>query len=169
MAATAGSTRILIQIAFRNLLASKARSAIVGGIILMGAVLVVVGSSFLDTIDSGMTRSIQGSLGGHLQVFDSRSKDDLALYGGMLGESQLEPMLDFAKVKQALLTVPGVTQVVPMGINQAMVATGNLFDVALEKLRADQRAIAGGDTSPATTRRYATGGWSRICSVLGSQ
>jgi len=146
---------ILLQIALRNLWASKARSAIVGGIILMGAVLVVVGSSLLDSIDAGMTGSIQGSLGGHIQVYDARSKDELALYGGMLGESQLHPIEDFEKVKRTLAAVPGVKMVVPMGIDQAMIATGNLFDVALEKLRADVRRIQAGDRSAQTAERYA--------------
>lgn len=154
MASKLGATGILLQISFRNLLASKARSAIVGGIILMGAVLVVVGSSLLDTIDAGMRSTIQGSLGGHLQLYDSRSKDPLALYGGMLGESLLEPITDFARVKRTLLKVPAVKQVVPMGIDQAMIATGNLFDVALEKLRADVRLLQAGDRSEETARRY---------------
>src|SRR3954466_10642783 len=80
---------ILLQIAFRDLFASRAKTLIVGGIILAGAVLVVVGSSFVDSIDAGMRTSIQGSLAGHIQVYDARSKDDLALYGGMSGEPDL--------------------------------------------------------------------------------
>jgi ABC-type lipoprotein release transport system permease subunit len=130
---------ILLQIAFRNLLASRAKSLIVGGIILFGAVLVVVGSSLLDSIDSGMRRSIQGSLGGHIQVYDARSRDDLALYGGMMGESDLEPIEDFSRLKRTLESVPNVKTVVPMGVDVAFVAMGNLFDVALERLRGDVR------------------------------
>ncbi len=130
---------ILLQIAFRNLLASRAKSLIVGGIILFGAVLVVVGSSLLDSIDSGMRQSIQGSLGGHIQVYDARSRDDLALYGGMMGESDIEPIEDFSRLKRTLESVPNVKTVVPMGIDVAFVAMGNLFDVALERLRGDVR------------------------------
>jgi ABC-type lipoprotein release transport system permease subunit len=135
--------RILLLIAFRNLFASRAKTLIVGGIILFGAVLVVVGSSLLDSIDSGMRRSIQGSLGGHIQVYDARSREDLALYGGMMGESDIEPIEDFSKLKRALLTVANVKTVVPMGIDQAMVSMGNLFDVALARLRDDVRGCAG--------------------------
>jgi len=134
---------VLLLIAFRNLFASRAKTFIVGGIILFGAVLVVVGSSLLDSIDSGMRRSIQGSLGGHIQVYNARSKDDLALYGGMMGESDLEPIENFSKLKQALLAVPNVKTVVPMGIDQAMVSMGNLFDLALARLRDDVRGCAG--------------------------
>ncbi len=139
---------VLLQIAFRNLFASRARSFIVGGIVLVGAALVVVGGSLVDTIDAGMRGSVQGSLAGQLQLYDARSKDDLALYGGMTGESRLEPIEDFARLKEVLQAVPEVQEVVPMGIDQAMVATGNDLDLALEKLRADVRAGAAPTRAP---------------------
>ncbi len=131
--------RILVEIAMRNLVASRVRTTVVGGIVALGVVVVVLGSSLLDSIDAGMTRSIQGSLGGHIQLYNAASRDPLALYGGTMGESVLEPISDFARLKGAVLTVPGVRLVVPMGIDQAMVSMGNVFDVALERLRADVR------------------------------
>jgi ABC-type lipoprotein release transport system permease subunit len=146
--------RVLLRIAFRNLLASKVRTAIIGLIVLGGSFLVVLGSSLLDSIDRGMKTSIQGSLGGQLQVYDARSEDALELYGGLRGESQLEPIEDFAKVKEVLAKVPNVKQVVPMGIDQAMVATGNVIDVALEKLRADVRRLEAGDRTAEAVAGY---------------
>ena len=131
--------RILLQMAMRNLVASRVRTLVVGGIVALGVVIVVLGSSLLDSIDVGMTRSIQDSLGGHVQLYNAASRDPLALYGGTMGESVLEPIDDFARLKAAALTVPGVKLVVPMGIDQAMVSMGNVFDVALERLRADVR------------------------------
>ncbi len=154
MKSRVGAAGVLLQIAFRNLLASKAKTLIVGGIILFGALLVVVGSSLLDSVDRGMRGSIQGSLAGQLQIYSARSKDDLALYGGMMGESKLEPIEDFAALKRVLEKVPNVKGVVPMGIDQAMVATGNEFDVALEKLRSDVRKRMAGDVSPEVAAQY---------------
>ncbi len=154
MRSRVGAGGVLLQIAFRNLFASKAKTFIVGGIILFGALLVVVGSSLVDTVDRGMRGSIQGSLAGQLQIYSARSKDDLALYGGMMGESQLEPIEDFASLKRVLERVPNVKDVVPMGIDQAMVATGNEFDVALEKLRADVRRRLGGDQGAQAALQY---------------
>ncbi len=153
MSAAGASTRwrqglILLQIAFRNLLASRTKTLIVGGIILFGAALVVVGDSFVESIDSGMRRSIQESIGGQIQVYNARSRDELALYGKNLGmsESDLEPFRDFSRVKEALQPIPNVKSVVPMGIGTAFVAMGNLFDVALERLRGDvRRCVAGGE------------------------
>jgi len=131
--------RILLQIALRNLVASRVRTLVVGGIVALGVVVVVLGSSLLDSIDVGMRRSIQGSLGGHVQLYSAKSRDPLALYGGTMGESVLEPIEDFGRLKEAALSVPGVLRVVPMGIDQAMVSMGNVFDVALERLRGDVR------------------------------
>ena len=41
---------VITKIAFRNLFASRLKTLIVGGIILFGALLVVVGGSFVDSI-----------------------------------------------------------------------------------------------------------------------
>lgn len=148
------AVRILLRIAFRNLVASRVRTVIIGLIVLTGSLIVVVGASILDSIDRGMKTSIQGSLGGQLQVFNAASDDQLELYGGLRGESRLRPIEDFARVKAVLGALPEVKQVVPMGIDQAMVATGNAFDVALEKLRADVRELpAQGPPGPELRRR----------------
>ncbi len=158
-----GATGVLLQIAFRNLFASKAKSLIVGGIILVGSMIAVVGSSIVDSIDSGMRGSVQGSLGGQLQVYSARSKDDLALYGKMGGESsQLEPIEEFAALKRALAPIANVKDVVPMGLDMAMVNSGNELDQALEKLRADVRGMGPGPVPPGPLRlmsqRGQTGG-----------
>jgi ABC-type lipoprotein release transport system permease subunit len=154
VSAVPGEAGVLVRIALRNLLAARAKTLIIGGIVLVGTVLVVVGSSLLDSVDRGMRSSIQGSLGGHLQVYSARSRDELALYGGMMGESELEPMEDFSRVKRTLLAVPSVKTVVPMGIDQALVSSGNPFDVALEKLRADARRLEAGERDAELARRY---------------
>jgi ABC-type lipoprotein release transport system permease subunit len=155
MGSRSGELRMVLQIAFRNLFASRWKTIIIGGIVLFGAYLVVLGSSLLDSIDAGMRRSIQGSLGGHVQLYRQDSKDELAIYGGMMGPSDLRPIEDFSRVKAVLGHVPNVREVVPMGIDQAMVSTGNIFDRALEGLRAAVRRRLAGDRSPEAERTYA--------------
>ncbi len=141
MSARLDATRVLLRIAFRNLVASRVRTVIIGLIVLVGALIVVVGASLMESIDRGMRTSIQGSLGGQLQVYQSTSEGQLELYGGLRGESLLDPIPDFARVKKVLSKVPNVKTIVPMGIDQALVATGNAFDVTLERLRADVRRL----------------------------
>ncbi len=170
MAARRDATRVLFRIALRNLTASPVRTGILGAIVLVGSLIVVVGASVLDSIDRGMRTSIQGSLGGHLQVYDARSEGTLELYGGLRGESLLEPIEDFAKVKEVLAKVPNVREIVPMGIDQAMVATGTTFDAALERLREDVRRMEAGDRGPDRLRSYAShvAHVRRMIALLGS-
>jgi ABC-type lipoprotein release transport system permease subunit len=155
MASRLAAARVLLAIAFRNLFASRAKSLIVGGIVLAGAVVVVVGSAMVDSIDSGMGKSVQGSLGGQLQVYSARSKEDLSLYGKPGGDqSQLEPIEDFAALKRVIAAVPNVRAVVPMAMDVATLTAGNGLDAALETLRADVRERARGASDAALASRY---------------
>jgi ABC-type lipoprotein release transport system permease subunit len=149
---TVDTLRVTAQIAFRNLGASRLKTVIVGGIIFFGALLVVVGNSLVDSVDSSMSRSVIGSVAGHIQVYNDKSKDNLEVMGAMrMGDADLTQLDDFAKVRQSLLKVPNVKSVVPMGISGAMVTSGNTIDLALEKLRGlvRRRLDAGPDTSRA--------------------
>ncbi|MEO5767812.1 MAG: FtsX-like permease family protein [Polyangia bacterium] len=146
---------VIAQIAFRNLFASRLKTIIVGGIIFFGAFLVVVGTSFLDSIDQGMSRSITGSVAGHIQVYSSKSKDELEVMGGFSMEgANLAQLDDFAKVRDTLAAVPNVKAVVPMGINGAIVTSGNTIDVALSELRDLARKKLAGHASAVDQAAY---------------
>ncbi len=146
---------VVIQIAFRNLFANRWKTLIVGGIIGFGAFLVVLGTSLLDSVDHSMSRSIIGSVAGNIQVYSSASKEDLDVMGGFnFDANDIEPIPDFAKVRQVLMAVPNVAQVVPMGINGSMVLSGNTVDQALAKLRQSVSARQGGNATPALAQAY---------------
>ena len=146
---------VVVQIAFRNLFANRWKTLIVGGIIGFGAFLVVLGTSLLDSVDHSMSRSIIGSVAGNIQVYSSASKEDLDVMGGFnFDANDIEPLPDFARVRQVLMTVPNVQQVVPMGINGSMVLSGNTVDQALAKLRQSVTAQKAGDGSAALAQGY---------------
>jgi len=127
---------VTAQIAFRNLFASRLKTIIVGGIIFFGGLLVVAGNSLLDSLVASMSRSVIGSVAGHIQVYNAKSKDPLEVMGRMMmGDPDIAQLDDFAKVRASLLKVPNVKSVVPMGISGALVTSGNTIDLALEKLR----------------------------------
>ncbi len=128
--------KVIVVIAFRNLFASRLKTLIVGGIILFGSMLVVVGTALVDSVDASMSRSIIGSVTGHIQVYNAKSADELAVMGNFQMEgADLEQIDDFKTMREALLKVPNVKTVVPMGLSGAMVPAGNSVDVVLEKLR----------------------------------
>jgi ABC-type lipoprotein release transport system permease subunit len=146
---------VVAQIAFRNLFASRLKTVIVGGIIFFGALLVVVGNSLLDSVDASMSRSVIGSVAGHIQVYNSTSKDPLEVMGSMsMGDPDITQLDEFEKVRASLQKVPNVKSVVPMGISGALVTSGNTIDVALEKLRGEVRSRDAA-TSPAERARWA--------------
>ena len=124
--------KVIVVIAFRNLFASWLKTLIVGGIILFGSALVVVGTSLVDSIDGSMSRSIIGSVAGHIQVYNAKSADELAVMGSFQMErADLEQIDDFKKLRETLLAVANVKAVVPMGLSGAMVPAGNTVDVML--------------------------------------
>jgi len=139
--------KLLVTIAFRNLRASFV-NLLIGGIIFFGSLLVLVGGSILNSMDVAMSKSIIGSVAGHIQVYSSRSKDDLAIYGAMGGEADVEALQDFSQVRKVLEKVPNVKQVVPMGINGALIAGGNTIDLTLADLREKVNRRRSGDQSP---------------------
>jgi ABC-type lipoprotein release transport system permease subunit len=131
-----GTLRVAVLMAVRNLMASRIKTAIVGGLVFFGALLVVLGNSLLESVVSSMSRSIIGSVAGHIQVYSARSKDPLEVVGGLSFEGgELDPIDDFARLRSVLQRVPNVKHVVPMGISGAMVTSGNTIDQALQDLR----------------------------------
>lgn len=143
--------KVIVLIAFRNLFASRLKTLIVGGIILFGSMLVVVGTALVDSVDASMSRSIIGSVAGHIQVYNAKSPDELAVMGDFRMEgADLAQIDDFKAMRATLMSVPNVKAVVPMGLSGAMVPAGNTVDVVLEKLRAlVRRQLAGEDVKAA--------------------
>jgi ABC-type lipoprotein release transport system permease subunit len=142
-----GHFRLLMQVAFRNLFTSKI-NLLIGGIIFFGTLLVVVGGALLDSMDSAMSRSIIGSVAGHIQVYSDDSKDELGLFGQMGGEPDLAAVDDFSRIKPVLEKHPNVKTVVPMGTNGALITSGNTVDLTLARLRdLYKKRAEGGETA----------------------
>ena len=137
---------LLSQIAIRNLFASFL-NIVIGGIILVGTMLFVVGGSLLNSVDSSMSRSITGSVAGHVQVYSDKSKEELALFNSWT-TPDIAVIPDFSKIKPVLMSVDNVKTVIPMGINGASITYGNTVDLTLEKLRNAEDALKKGDRSP---------------------
>lgn len=126
---------VLVRIALANIFSSML-NVFVGIVLLFGSALLVVGGSVFATLDDSLSKSIISSITGHMQVYGSRSKDPLEIYGKVDGsDSQLTPIEDFKALKAQLLTLPNVARVVPMGAATSMLSSSNTVDVTLERLR----------------------------------
>jgi ABC-type lipoprotein release transport system permease subunit len=129
-------SRVLILIALRNLFAHKAKSLIVGSIIFFGTFLVVVGTAMLDSVSESMARSITSSLAGHMQIYSSEGRDELALFGGgFMGDDDFGEIRDFKQLREAVEALPNVKAVVPMGIVNTTTMSGNEIDQAVGAMR----------------------------------
>ncbi|WNG35174.1 FtsX-like permease family protein [Archangium violaceum] len=140
-----GQLSLLVQVALRNLFTSWI-NVIIGAIILFGTLLVVVGGAVVDSLDESMSRSIIGSVAGHLQVYSEKSKDSLALFGKMGGEADLSVLEKFSDIKKVLEQHPNVKTVVPMGTNNTLMTSGNTVDLTLARLRDLYKQAAQGET-----------------------
>jgi len=128
-----GWARLLLQISLRNVFSSFL-NVVIGLIILAGTLFFVVGGSLVDSMDKAMSRSIIGSVAGHLQVYQASSKDSPALFDSWQ-IPDLDAIPDFSKIKGSLMSDSNVASVVPEGVNTAIVVYGNTVDLVLEKLR----------------------------------
>ena len=135
---------MLIFIGIRNLRSQRTKTLIVGFIMVFGAFLVVTTTALLDSIEDGMTRSITGSLAGHLQLYSADAEDDLALFGGQLFDNQNIGIIeDFAEVRRVVEGLDEVEAVIPMGLGRGTALTSSPTDEAIDALR---QARLEGDT-----------------------
>jgi len=141
----------------------------VGGIIFFGALLVVAGNSLLDSLDASMSRSVIGSVAGHIQVYSDKSKDSLEVMGSMtMGDQDLTPLDDFCEGARDAADRSQRQAVVPMGISGALVTSGNTIDVALGKLRDATESgwrgsVAGGEREAGSADRGEKATFTRSC------
>lgn len=130
------SLGILISMSVQNILLHRMKSVVVGGILFVGSVILCTGLNLTRSVEKSMAESIQGSIGGDFQVYDSQAKDPLALFGGtFFGQDELGLIPDWHAAAKILESVPEVRSVVPMGFGNAFIGRGNDFDNLFEKLR----------------------------------
>jgi ABC-type lipoprotein release transport system permease subunit len=125
---------LLLQVSFRNLFRSRI-NLLIGTIIFFGTLLLVVGGAMLDSLVGSMSRSIVGTVSGHIQLYSERSRDALAIWPTAGTEPDLSPMQDYPRVQTEIAKLPNVKAVVPMGINGSLITSGNTVDLTLEELR----------------------------------
>ena len=127
---------ILVRIALRNLWLHKFKTFVVGFILFSGTALVVWGNAVLDRLDQTMAMAIVNSVSGHLQVYSADAKDEFTIFRGFDSSTKdIGHITNFSEVRKKLEALEEVSTVVPMGINFAVVFTGNFLDRKLSELR----------------------------------
>ncbi|AKU92182.1 ABC transporter permease [Vulgatibacter incomptus] len=140
-----GSFGLLLRLALRSLFGHRVKVLIVGSLLAFGTFLLVFGTTLLSNIERAMEASVTGSLTGQIQLVSKKAKDDLAFYGPAAASEQDVGVIEsFAEVRDAVLSIPNVKAVIPMGRHVAQPLLGNELDETLAELR---KALDDGDAS----------------------
>ena len=127
---------VLLRIALRNLYLQRFKTLLIGAILVMGTVLVVVGSGILDAVDTAMKTSVVNSVTAHIQIYNEDADETFQVFGNLDGSMpDIGRMKNFPRIEAALRTIPNVRTVVPMGIDFAVTTTDNMLERKLEALR----------------------------------
>ena len=138
---------ILVRIALGNLVANRWKTILVGTFLVLGTIVLVLGNSFMDAIEKSTSTSIIHSLTGHIQIYNQDAEEPFKIYGELDGtRSKVGFIEDFPRVRASLEALESVESVVPMGIDTAVITSGNVMEVQLSKLRT---ALRNGDMDKA--------------------
>ena len=115
--------KLLLTIAWRNILRHKGKSLVIGIILFTGAFLMTVGNGVISGMAAGVEKNIiNGFMGDIVLVSDAQKSDNILL--NMMGSS-IEPINSYKKIKEVLAAQPYVRHYLPVGKNLAMVLDEN--------------------------------------------
>lgn len=132
--------KMLVLLALRTMVSHRVKNAIVGSIMVFGTMLVVVGTSLLDSVEASMRESVTSSVTGHAQVFSAQAKDALSMFGPMSMSQDVGEIENSGDVARRLSQMENVEAVVPMALGNAVSFGKGELDRVLFELRELVRA-----------------------------
>ncbi|MBN1823903.1 MAG: FtsX-like permease family protein [Endomicrobiales bacterium] len=109
--------KLVMTIAWRNILRHKGKSIIIGVILFLGALLMTVGNGVISGMDRGIERNIvDGFMGDIVLVADKQKSDNVLL--NFMGTS-IEPITTYPKIKEILSSKDYIDRFLPVGKNLA--------------------------------------------------
>jgi len=111
--------KLILTIAWRNILRHKGKSLVIGVILFTGAFLMTVGNGVISGMATGIEKNIiNGFMGDIVLISDAQKTDNILL--NMMGSS-IEPITAYRRIKEILGAQPYVRRFLPVGKNLAMV------------------------------------------------
>lgn len=115
--------KLILTIAWRNILRHKGKSLVIGVILFTGAFLMTVGNGVISGMAAGIEKNIiNGFMGDIVLISDKQKSDNILL--PMMG-SAIEPITSYKTIKEVLKAQPYVKSFLPVGKNLAMVLDEN--------------------------------------------
>ncbi|OGS24521.1 MAG: hypothetical protein A2314_05190 [Elusimicrobia bacterium RIFOXYB2_FULL_50_12] len=113
--------KLILTIAWRNILRHKSKSLIIGFILFLGALLMTLGNGVISGMDRGISKNIVNGFLGDIVIISEKQKTDNILLN-MMGTS-IEPIYNYKQIKQALQSQDYLDRFLPAGKNLALALT----------------------------------------------
>ena len=111
--------KLVLTIAWRNVLRHRGKSLVIGAILFTGSFLMTVGNGVISGMARGIEKNIiNGFMGDLVLVSDKQKSDNILL--PMMGAT-IETLSGFPEIKRVLGAQPFVKDFLPVGKNLAMV------------------------------------------------
>ena len=111
--------KLILTIAWRNILRHKGKSLVIGIILFTGAFLMTLGNGVISGMAAGIEKNIIEGFMGDLVLISTAQKSDNFLLN-LMGAS-IEPINTYKKIKPVLAAQPFIKHFLPVGKNLAMV------------------------------------------------
>jgi ABC-type lipoprotein release transport system permease subunit len=127
---------VILRIAWRNIWLYRVKTIVIGGLLGSGAFILILGLSMTADVAKTLQASISGSIVGDLQIYSSKAKDKLTIFGSsFVGQPDIGVLSDIAPIRDQVLQHPNVEALIPMGFDTALLARGNELDDAIDAMR----------------------------------
>lgn len=129
----------VFQIASQGLFARRI-NLLLGGLVMVAAVLLMVGVAVLGTIGKSISSAMQGCCFGHVTVWSKAASPKVGATLNLFPSDEVFPVLGpipkVEEVEKSLQAVPGVRVVIPLGMGAVQYYDPNLMDRLLDRARA---------------------------------
>lgn len=110
--------KLIMIIAWRNILRHKGKSLVIGVILFLGALLMTIGNGIIAGMDYGIRRNIVNGFMGDITIIPDKQKSDNVMFE-VMGRS-IELIANYKAIKQVLAAQPFVDRFLPVGKNMGM-------------------------------------------------
>jgi len=111
--------KLILKIAWRNILRHKGKSIIIGMILFIGALLMTVGNGVTEGMDRGLEKNIVNGFVGDIVIVSDKEKTDNILFR-IMGES-VETITNYPEIKKILQNQKYIKDFLPAGKNTVMI------------------------------------------------
>jgi len=111
--------KLLIKIAWRNIMRHRGKSLVIGVILFVGALLMTIGNGVISGMDKGLRENIINGFTGDIVLVAEKQESDNVLLDMMA--TSIEPIYNFKQVDSLLRGFDEIKTYIPVGKNGAMV------------------------------------------------